>query len=145
MLLSGIDDPACRGPCADVVVADSEAALIRGGRGRGRSPSAGAAVGGGSNLLISDVGFEGRVVLVLGAGVGDGGRSGDGGRRRILVGVRHVDGVRVARWRGGRSPVSRVRSERPRSRTSGRTGAEVADTIRTVRAFDRAASAQRSD
>lgn len=136
MLLSELTTLRVGGPCADVVVADSEAALIEavGDADAARVPVL--LLGGGSNLLISDVGFEGRVVLVRSEGwetAGDlvtvaAGESWSGFVTSMVsesrAGVEALSGIPGA---VGATPFQNV----------GAYGAEVADTIRTVRAFDR--------
>ena len=58
------------GPVADFVVATTEAELVAAVREADEVGKPVLVLGGGSNLLVSDSGFDGRVVAVRTAGVG---------------------------------------------------------------------------
>jgi UDP-N-acetylmuramate dehydrogenase len=141
--LAGLTTFRVGGPAAEFVEASSEAELVESVRAADSAGIPVLVLGGGSNLLVADAGFPGRVVRVatrgLSAEVSDCG----GAYLRIAAGE-PWDGV-VARaveagWQGiealsgipglmGATPIQNV----------GAYGQQVGDVIASVRAFDRAA------
>lgn len=136
------------GPAREVVVADDEPALVAAVR---EADSAGVPVlivAGGSNLVVGDAGFDGRVVLVRTSGVAAESDTCGGAWVTVAAGE-PWDGL-VARavaegWSGvealsgipgsvGATPIQNV----------GAYGQEVADVVARVRTFDRLEGVQRS-
>jgi UDP-N-acetylmuramate dehydrogenase len=131
------------GPAAELVEASTEAELVEAVRAADAAGTPVLVLGGGSNLLVADAGFPGRVVRVatrgLTAEVSDCG----GAYLRVAAGEQWDEVVARAvdeGWQGiealsgipglvGATPVQNV----------GAYGQQVSDVIASVRAFDRAA------
>jgi len=136
------------GSVSDFVVATTEAELIDAVRGADDLGKPVLVLGGGSNVLISDSGFEGRVVAVRTAGVQYDADACGGAVVRVAAGetwdelvARAVDEgwVGVEALAGipglvGATPIQNV----------GAYGQEVAQTIASVRCFDREAGEVRT-
>jgi len=136
------------GPVADLVVATTEAELIAAVRDADDEGLPLLVLGGGSNVLVSDAGFDGRVVVVRTAGVQSDADACGGAVVRASAGELWDDlVVRAATsgWVGvealsgipglvGATPIQNV----------GAYGQEVADTIASVRCWDRQAGEVRT-
>jgi UDP-N-acetylmuramate dehydrogenase len=136
------------GSVSDFVVATTEAELIDAVRGADDLGKPVLVLGGGSNVLISDSGFEGRVVAVRTAGVQYDADACGGAVVRVAAGetwdelvARAVDEgwVGIEALAGipglvGATPIQNV----------GAYGQEVAQTIASVRCFDRQAGEVRT-
>lgn len=136
------------GPAADFVVATTEAELIEAVRGADDVGKPVLVLGGGSNLLVSDSGFDGRVVAVRTSGVSSDADACGGAVVRAAAGevwdelvVRAVtEGwVGVEALSGipglvGATPIQNV----------GAYGQEVSQTIASVRCWDRRAGEVRT-
>jgi UDP-N-acetylmuramate dehydrogenase len=129
------------GPAADVVVAPTEQDLIAAIREADAAGKPVLVLGGGSNVLVSDSGFEGRVVLVRTAGLVSDADACGGAVVRVAAGEVWDDLVARAvdqGWVGvealagipglvGATPIQNV----------GAYGEEVSQTIASVRCWDR--------
>ena len=128
------------GPAAEFVVADTDAALIEAVSSAGETPVL--VLGGGSNLVVADAGFAGRVVQIATRGITiDSASQCAGVSVHVAAGepwddfVAHAVGegwVGVEALSGipglvGASPIQNV----------GAYGQEVAETVASVRVFDR--------
>jgi UDP-N-acetylmuramate dehydrogenase len=136
------------GPVADFVVATTEAELVAAVREADEVGKPVLVLGGGSNLLVSDSGFDGRVVAVRTAGVGSDADACGGAVVRVAAGETWDDlVVRAVRegWVGvealsgvpglvGATPIQNV----------GAYGQEVSQTIASVRCWDRQAGEVRT-
>jgi UDP-N-acetylmuramate dehydrogenase len=136
------------GPAPDFVVATTEAELIAAVREADDAGKPVLVLGGGSNVLVSDSGFEGRVVVVRTSGVASDADACGGAVVRVAAGE-PWDGL-VARavaegWIGvealsgipglvGATPIQNV----------GAYGQEVSETIASVRCWDRRAGEVRT-
>jgi UDP-N-acetylmuramate dehydrogenase len=136
------------GPVADFVVASTEAELVDAVRGADEAGKPVLVLGGGSNLLVTDSGFDGRVVAVRTSGVRSDADACGGAVVRVAAGE-SWDGL-VARaveegWVGvealsgipglvGATPIQNV----------GAYGQEVSETIASVRCWDREAGEVRT-
>jgi len=129
------------GPAAEFVVADTEDALIEAVSSAGETPVL--VLGGGSNLVVADAGFAGRVVQIATRGITiDSASQCAGVSVHVAAGepwddfVAHAVGegwVGVEALSGipglvGATPIQNV----------GAYGQEVAETVASVRVFDRA-------
>ncbi|MCI2238832.1 UDP-N-acetylmuramate dehydrogenase [Paenibacillus sp. TRM 82003] len=137
------------GPARRVVVAHTEDELVEAVREADAGGEPLLLVGGGSNLLVSDAGFDGTVVHVATTGVRLGSEDACGGAVVTAAAGERWDAL-VARavangWSGvealsgipgtvGATPVQNV----------GAYGQDVSQTIATVRTFDRVAGRQRT-
>lgn len=140
------------GPARETVVADSEAELIEAVRSADDAGESVLLIAGGSNLVVADEGFAGRVVIVNTRGVSSDHDSADPTCGGVLVTIQAGelwDAV-VARavtnnWVGiealsgipgavGATPIQNV----------GAYGQEVAQTIASVRTWDRQTQQQRT-
>jgi UDP-N-acetylmuramate dehydrogenase len=144
-LLAAYTTSRVGGPAAELVTARTEAELIEAVRGADDAGVPLLVVGGGSNLLVADDGFDGRVVLVRTEGVSADVDACGGAVVRVAAGE-SWDAL-VARavesgWRGvealsgipgqvGATPIQNV----------GAYGQEVAEAIASVRCWDRRAGA----
>ncbi len=131
------------GPAADFVVAATEAELVEAVRDADETGKPVLVLGGGSNLLVSDSGFDGRVVAVRTAGVRADADACGGAVVRVAAGETWDDLVVRAvseGWVGiealsgipglvGATPIQNV----------GAYGQEVSQTIASVRCWDRQA------
>jgi UDP-N-acetylmuramate dehydrogenase len=131
------------GPAADFVVATTEAELIEAVRDSDERGKPVLVLGGGSNVLVSDSGFDGRVVAVRTAGVHSDADACGGAVVRVAAGEVWDDLVTRAvdeGWVGvealagipglvGATPIQNV----------GAYGQEVSQTIASVRCWDRQA------
>ena len=139
------------GPCGEVVVAESEAALIAAVAEADAVDLALLVLSGGSNVVVSDAGFSGRVVLVRTRGISTGGAvahtsgvaSGEDDlveaaageswpgfvRQMVASGRSGVEALAGIPGCVGSTPIQNV----------GAYGQEVADTIVGVRVWDRSA------
>ena len=136
------------GPVADFVVATTEAELVDAVRDADEAGKPVLVLGGGSNLLVTDSGFDGRVVAVRTSGVQSDADACGGAVVRVAAGevwddlvVRAVDqgwvGVEALSGipgRVGATPIQNV----------GAYGQEVAETIASVRCWDRQAGQVRT-
>ncbi|WP_248580259.1 UDP-N-acetylmuramate dehydrogenase [Nocardioides sp. InS609-2] len=139
------------GPAADYVVALDEATLVEAVASADEAGIPVLVLGGGSNLVVSDAGFDGRVVQVATRGVDDNdpGEVACGGVDVVVAaGERWDDLVAIAVDRGwtgietlsgipgsvGATPIQNV----------GAYGQEVSQTIARVRTFDRLDRCHRS-
>ncbi len=139
------------GPAADYVVALDEATLVEAVASADEAGIPVLVLGGGSNLVVSDAGFDGRVVQVATRGVNDNdpGEVACGGVDVVVAaGERWDDLVAIAVDRGwtgietlsgipgsvGATPIQNV----------GAYGQEVSQTIARVRTFDRLDRCHRS-
>jgi len=136
------------GPVADFVVADTEAELIVAVRDADERRLPVLVLGGGSNVLVSDSGFDGRVVAVRTSGVRSDADACGGAVVRVAAGEVWDDLVARAveqGWVGvealagipglvGATPIQNV----------GAYGQEVAQTIASVRCWDRQAGEVRT-
>jgi UDP-N-acetylmuramate dehydrogenase len=136
------------GPAAEFVVATTEAELLDAVREADESGTPVLVLGGGSNVLVSDAGFDGRVVAVRTAGVNADSDACGGAVVRVAAGEPWDDLVARAvgeGWIGvealsgipglvGATPIQNV----------GAYGQEVAETIASVRCWDRQAGAIRT-
>lgn len=129
------------GPARDFVAAATESAVVASVRAADRAGEPLLVLGGGSNLVIADAGFPGTVVQVATRGLGvadtDGSvtvdvAAGEGWDAVVawsvaegLAGLECLSGIP---GRAGATPIQNV----------GAYGQEVAETITTVRAYDRA-------
>ena len=136
------------GPASDLVEASTEQELVDAVREADEAGTPVLVLGGGSNVLVADEGFAGRVVLVRTAGVSADADACGGAVVRVAAGE-SWDGL-VARavaegWIGvealagipglvGATPIQNV----------GAYGQEVAETIASVRCWDRQAGAVRT-
>jgi UDP-N-acetylmuramate dehydrogenase len=132
------------GPVSDFVVATSEAELIEAVRAADDARKPVLVLGGGSNLLVSDSGFDGRVVKVGVRGIRSDADACGGAVVRVAAGESWDDVVARAveeGWIGiealsgipgfvGATPVQNV----------GAYGQEVSQTIASVRCWDRGTS-----
>jgi UDP-N-acetylmuramate dehydrogenase len=136
------------GPAADFVVATSETELIEAVRGADDAGKPLLVLGGGSNVLVSDSGFDGRVVAVRTSGVRSDADACGGAVVRVAAGEPWDDLVAQAvdeGWLGvealsgipglvGATPIQNV----------GAYGQEVSQTIASVRCWDRQAGEVRT-
>ena len=136
------------GPVADFVVAASEAELIEAVRQADATGKPVLVLGGGSNLLVTDSGFDGRVVAVRTSGVHSDADACGGAVVRVAAGELWDDLVTRAveqGWVGvealagipglvGATPIQNV----------GAYGQEVSETIASVRCWDRQAGEVRT-
>ncbi len=136
------------GPAREVVEVVDEAGLIAAVRDADDAGVPVLVVGGGSNLLVSDDGFDGRVVLVRTRGVAAESDTCGGAWVTVAAGEPWDDVVARAvaeQWSGiealsgipgstGATPIQNV----------GAYGQEVADVVARVRTWDRAARAVRT-
>ena len=136
------------GPADRLVVATTEAELIEAVTGCDRRGEPVLVVGGGSNLLVADEGFRGTVVVVATRGISADVSACGGAAVRVAAGENWEAFVAeaVAReWSGvealsgipgsvGATPIQNV----------GAYGAEVAQTIASVRTWDRERDTQRT-
>jgi UDP-N-acetylmuramate dehydrogenase len=136
------------GPVADFVVATTEAELVAAVRDADDRGQPVLVLGGGSNVLVSDSGFDGRVVAVRTAGVHSDADACGGAVARVSAGevwdgfvTRAVDEgwIGVEALAGipglvGATPIQNV----------GAYGQEVSQTIASVRCWDRQAGAVRT-
>jgi UDP-N-acetylmuramate dehydrogenase len=136
------------GPVADFVVADTEAELIAAVRDADERRLPVLVLGGGSNVLVSDSGFDGRVVAVRTSGVRSDADACGGAVVQVAAGEVWDDLVARAveqGWVGvealagipglvGATPIQNV----------GAYGQEVAQTIASVRCWDRQAGEVRT-
>ena len=136
------------GPVADFVVAATEAELIAAVRDADERGKPVLVLGGGSNVVVSDSGFDGRVVAVRTAGVHSDADACGGAVVRVAAGevwddlvTRSVDNgwVGVEALSGipglvGAAPIQNV----------GAYGQEVSQTIASVRCWDRQAGEVRT-
>ncbi len=142
------DHPAGRWAGRGYVEAVTEAELVAAVRSADRSGDPALVLGGGSNLLVADEGFDGTVVAVRTRGVtsevDDCAGAGSTWRR----GSRGTRSSPAASLRAGpgwrRCPASPGWSGRRRSRTSGRTASRSSETVARVRTFDRRRDAHRT-
>ncbi|MCW2807471.1 MAG: UDP-N-acetylmuramate dehydrogenase [Marmoricola sp.] len=129
------------GPATDLVEADDEATLVEAVRSADEADTPVLLVGGGSNLVVADEGFRGRVVVVANKGVRIEGDTCGGAYVEVGAGETW-DGVVAAavenEWVGiealsgipgtaGATPIQNV----------GAYGQEVAQTLAQVRTWDR--------
>ncbi|HEY0902657.1 MAG TPA: UDP-N-acetylmuramate dehydrogenase [Marmoricola sp.] len=131
------------GPASDFVVADTEQALVEAVREADDQDKPVLVLGGGSNLLVSDSGFDGRVVAVRTSGVVADADACGGAVVRVAAGESWDDLVARAvaeGWVGiealsgipgqvGATPIQNV----------GAYGQEVAQSVASVRCWDREA------
>jgi UDP-N-acetylmuramate dehydrogenase len=136
------------GPAPDVVVADDEAALLEAVRDADASGVPALVVAGGSNLVVADEGYPGRVVVVRTAGVHEESDLCGGAFATVAAGEDWDSFVARAvssGWSGveclsgipgsvGATPVQNV----------GAYGQEVGDVLARVRAWDRREGVQRT-
>ncbi|MCW2855642.1 MAG: UDP-N-acetylmuramate dehydrogenase [Marmoricola sp.] len=136
------------GPASDFVVAGTEAGLIDAVRSADEAGVPLLVLGGGSNLLVADSGFDGRVVAVRTSGVAADADACGGAVVRVAAGEPWDALVRRAvteGWIGiealagipglvGATPIQNV----------GAYGQEVAETIASVRCWDREARSVRT-
>jgi UDP-N-acetylmuramate dehydrogenase len=136
------------GPVADFVVATTEAGLVEAVREADGAGKPVLVLGGGSNVLVSDSGFDGRVVAVRTAGVGSDADACGGAVVRVAAGEVWDDLVLRAvqsGWVGvealsgipglvGATPIQNV----------GAYGQDVSETIASVRCWDRQAGEVRT-
>jgi UDP-N-acetylmuramate dehydrogenase len=136
------------GPVADFVVATTESELIEAVRDADAAGKPVLVLGGGSNVLVSDSGFDGRVVAVRTAGVHSDADACGGAVVRVAAGEPWDDLVARAvgeGWVGvealsgipglvGATPIQNV----------GAYGQEVSETIASVRCWDRQAGEVRT-
>lgn len=142
MLLSELTTAQTGGPARTYVKASSEQEILAAVRAADEAGDKVLIVGGGSNLLISDEGFDGTVVHIASEGIEDIGNYSCGGANlRVQAGHKWDDFVAYAVEHGfsgiealsgipgtvGATPVQNV----------GAYGAEVAQTISSVRTWDR--------
>ena len=136
------------GPAADFVVATTEAELVDAVRDADDAGRPLLVLGGGSNVLVADAGFDGRVVAVRTRGVSADADACGGAVLRVAAGEPWDDLVARAvdeGWVGvealsgipglvGATPIQNV----------GAYGQEVSETIASVRCWDRQAGAVRT-
>ena len=136
------------GPVADFVVATTEAELVEAVRGADEVGKPVLVLGGGSNVLVSDSGFDGRVVAVRTAGLRSDADACGGAVVRVAAGEVWDDlVVRAVQegWVGvealsgipglvGATPIQNV----------GAYGQEVSETVASVRCWDRQAGEVRT-
>jgi len=136
------------GPAADFVVATTEAELVDAVRDADDAGRPLLVLGGGSNVLVADAGFDGRVVAVRTRGVSADADACGGAVVRVAAGEPWDDLVARAvdeGWVGvealsgipglvGATPIQNV----------GAYGQEVSETIASVRCWDRQAGAVRT-
>jgi UDP-N-acetylmuramate dehydrogenase len=136
------------GPAREVVVAEDEATLLDAVRRADASGTPALLVGGGSNLVVSDDGYPGTVVLVRTRGIATEADTCGGAWVTVAAGEPWDDVVARAvaeEWAGiealsgipgstGATPVQNV----------GAYGQEVAQVVARVRTFDRVEAAQRT-
>ena len=136
------------GPAADFVVATTETELVDAGRSADATGTPVLVLGGGSNLLVSDSGFDGRVVAVRTTGMHADADACGGAVVRVAAGEVWDDFVVRAveqGWIGvealsgipgsvGATPIQNV----------GAYGQEVSETIASVRCWDRQAGEVRT-
>ena len=136
------------GPAAEFVVATTEAELVDAVREADDAGRPVLVLGGGSNVLVSDAGFDGRVVAVRTRGVSADADACGGAVVRVAAGEPWDDLVARAvdeGWVGvealsgipglvGATPIQNV----------GAYGQEVSETIASVRCWDRQAGAVRT-
>lgn len=143
--LSELTTTGVGGPAADVIEATTEAEVLSAVRAADDAGAKLLLVGGGSNLVISDDGYDGTVLRIATRGV-DVVRGAGGGRSRVTVAAGHPwdDVVKATLDAGlaglealsgipgssGATPVQNV----------GAYGADVSKTLDSVRAWDRHAS-----
>lgn len=136
MLLSEVTTLRVGGPCDDAVAATTEGELIEALTSADAIGRPVLLLAGGSNLVISDAGFEGRVVLVRTEGI-----SSDGDRVSAAAGESWPSFVAamVAQGRAGVEALSGIPGTVGATpfQNVGAYGQEVADTVRLVRVFDR--------
>lgn len=142
VVLAGLTTSRVGGPAAEYVEARDTGTLVEAVRSADRAGTPVLLVGGGSNLLVGDDGFPGRVVAVRTHGVTVAGADRcDGADVRVAAGESWSELVATAVDRGwlgleglagipgsvGATPVQNV----------GAYGQEVADTVASVRTLDR--------
>jgi UDP-N-acetylmuramate dehydrogenase len=129
------------GPATDLVEADDEATLVEAVRSADQADIPVLVIGGGSNLVVADEGFRGRVVVVANKGVRIEGDTCGGAYVEVGAGETWDDVVAAAvenEWVGiealsgipgtaGATPIQNV----------GAYGQEVAQTLAQVRTWDR--------
>jgi UDP-N-acetylmuramate dehydrogenase len=132
------------GPAGRIVTASSSGELVDAVRSADSAGEPALVVGGGSNLVVSDEGWPGSVILVRHTGV-DAGRDGDGVRVTVQAGVPWDSFVAISvreGWSGlaamsgipgmtGATPIQNV----------GAYGSEVADVISVLTVLDRVSGA----
>ena len=143
VLLSSLTTLGLGGPAKKLVRADSTAELIRALRDADTSGERVLLLGGGSNLVVADAGFDGTAILIR-----SGGLDFDGTRVRVDAGTSWDDVVAASVDRGlagleglsgipgstGATPVQNV----------GAYGQEIADTLVSVSVMDRMGGQVRS-
>ncbi|WP_313405642.1 UDP-N-acetylmuramate dehydrogenase [Aeromicrobium sp.] len=141
MLLSEVTTLRLGGPARTVVEATTEAELIDAVRSADEAGEPLLLVGGGSNLVVADAGFEGTVVLIRTRGIDVSADACSGAMVTVAAGENWDEFVAYAverDWEGlealsgipgsvGATPIQNV----------GAYGQEVADTIVSVRTWDR--------
>ena len=132
------------GPCGEVAVAESEDALIAAVAGADACATPVLVLSGGSNVVVADAGFDGRVVLVRTRGISTG-VCNDSELVEVAAGEPWPDFVAqmVASGRSGVEALAGIPGcvgSTP-IQNVGAYGQEVADTIVGVRVWDRAAGA----
>lgn len=141
MQLSEVTTLRIGGPCEDVVVADTQESLVSAVMTADADDTALLVISGGSNIVISDAGWEGRVVLVRSRGIrarGDEVEVAAGepwapfAARMVAEGRSGVEALAGIPGAVGSTPVQNV----------GAYGQEVAQTIASVRVWDRADHAE---
>ena len=146
--LSGYTTLRVGGPAAELVVAGTEADLIEAVRSADEAGTPVLVLGGGSNVLVADEGFPGRVVVVRTSGVLADADACGGAVVRVAAGESWdalVERAVSSGWIGiealagipglvGSTPIQNV----------GAYGQEVAGTIASVRCWDRQTSSVRT-
>lgn len=146
--LAGLTTLRVGGPAAELVEARSETELIAAVREADDAGTPVLVVGGGSNLLVADAGFDGRVVVVRTEGIAADADACGGAVARVAAGVSWDAFAQHAvenAWLGvealagvpglvGAVPVQNV----------GAYGQEVSETIASVRCWDRRTAAVRT-
>jgi UDP-N-acetylmuramate dehydrogenase len=146
--LAGYTTLRVGGPARDLIEVDTEADLVEAVRSADASGTPLLVIGGGSNLLIADEGFDGRVVVVRTRGISADADACGGAVVRVAAGEQWDGLIRRAveeGWLGvealsgipgsvGATPIQNV----------GAYGQEVASTIASVRCWDREAGAIRT-
>jgi UDP-N-acetylmuramate dehydrogenase len=124
------------GPAREVVTATTEEALVAAVRDADAAGMPVLLVGGGSNLVVADDGFDGRVVLVRTRGI-----DGDAERLRVAAGEPWDDLVAavVADQRGGVAALSGIPGLAGATpiQNVGAYGQELASVVSSVRVLDR--------
>ncbi|SDS60013.1 UDP-N-acetylmuramate dehydrogenase [Nocardioides scoriae] len=146
--LAGLTTLRVGGPAADLVVAETEDALVEAVRGADEAGTPVLVVGGGSNLVVADEGYAGRVVLVRTRGLRAESDLCGGAFVEVAAGEPWDDLVAAAVERGwsglealsgipgttGATPLQNV----------GAYGQEVSQTLARVRTWDRRRGAVRT-